>query len=570
MATPILKSLGGYGQDGNRRFIRGIDVHELLFGSYRTLLDLLPDEATVCLSDSGPTDRAPLTHHRLRQFVQTEFNLAEFGLRSGDRVGVLLPNGPELAVTIISVVSQWCAAPINPTNTWQEIRAELVSTGARAIIILAGAAGNEAALEAVKTLSIGVIVVTPMGSATGLFRLNSHTPTPPAEGDDEASPEFMHTAPNTPSHGAEAVVIEMTRTEVASPVAGASGNEVAGFETTPTRKRQITRPGFSKAKTSPGEESPGDTVGASSGSGDSGSGDGGSGSSSRTVLLLHTSGTSGNKKLVPYSLDMVAVGAACIISSWNLSPDDVCLNMMPLFHIGGIMRNVFAPILAGGHVIACSGFDPLLFWDMARDKPFTWYYAAPTMHHSILMEAERRPRPLPSAGVRFIANAAGALLPALAQSLKETFSRAVILTSYGMTECMPISSPPQSYALDPAGTSGIPCGPDVAIVDDDWQRVPANTTGNIMVRNLPCFAGYENNGSANDESFFRIDGQEGWFSTGDCGRLDAQGYLFISGRSKEIINRGGETISPFEIEEAVVKQKRYGLLLSLSYTHTHK
>lgn len=556
MATPILKSLGGYGEGGNRRFIRGQEVHELLQApSFRTLVDLLPDHATVCLSDSGPTDRPPLTHHRLRHFVQTEFNLAEFGLRAGDRVGVLLPNGPELAVTIISVVSQWCAAPINPTNTWQEIRAELVSTGARAIIILAGAAGNEAALEAVKTLRIGVIVVTPTGAATGLFRLNSHTPTPAPEGNDESecSPEFMHTAPNTPSHGAEAVVIEMTRTGATSPIDGAPVDEVAAFGTTSSRKRQIVRPGFSKPKTSPVEGDAEGTVSRSLGSNYSSSGSSGG---SRVVLLLHTSGTSGNKKLVPYTLDMVSVGAACIISSWNLSPADVCLNMMPLFHIGGIMRNVFAPILAGGHVIACSGFDPLLFWDVARDKPFTWYYAAPTMHHSILMEAERRPRPLPSAGVRFIANAAGALLPALAQSLKEHFPHAVILTSYGMTECMPISSPPQSYALDPSGTSGIPCGPDVAIVDDDWKRVPADTTGNIMVRNLPCFAGYENNGSANEESFFALDGEAGWFSTGDCGRLDARGFLFISGRSKEIINRGGETISPFEVEEAVVKNIR--------------
>ena len=116
--------------------------------------------------------------------------------------------------------------------------------------------------------------------------------------------------------------------------------------------------------------------------------------------------------------------------------------MMPLFHIGGIVRNVLSPILAGGSVITCKAFDSVLFWDILMAQNFTWYYAAPTMHHAILMEAENRPKPLPVRSVRFIANAAGGLLPSLADALKLTFD-AIILTSYGMTECMPISSPTQ-------------------------------------------------------------------------------------------------------------------------------
>jgi len=342
-----------------------------------------------------------------------------------------------------------------------------------------------------------------------------------------------------------------------------------------------------------------------------------------TVLLLHTSGTSGNKKLVPYSLDMVLVGVACIVASWDLGPGDVCLNMMPLFHIGGIMRNILSPVLSGGCVIACSGFDPLLFWDVLTSpspavgtlnpldsdegggtsaavppapvrkasgiptratgkspkkatpaqsrllRP-TWYYAAPTMHHAILMEAERRPRPLPVTSVRFIANAAGGLLPVLADALRRTFD-AVILTSYGMTECMPISSPPQTYRLDPTGTSGVAVGPDVKIADVDasppFKGLPPGTKGNIMVRGPPCFGGYEGNASANDESFFVVDGEPGWFNTGDMGHVDEQGYLFISGRSKEIINRGGETISPFEIEEAVVQHPSVKECLAFSAPH---
>ena len=161
---------------------------------------------------------------------------------------------------------------------------------------------------------------------------------------------------------------------------------------------------------------------------------------------------------------------------------------MPLFHIGGIMRNVLAPILSGGAVITCSGFDPTLFWDiMYSAQRVTWYYAAPTMHQGLLQESANRPQPLPVSNMRFIANAAGALLPSLAQRLKETF-HALILTSYGMTECMPISTPPQSYDMNPSGTSGIAVGPSIVIADDSMTtKVAPGVKGNIMLKGSPCF-----------------------------------------------------------------------------------
>ena len=134
---PLLHKLQNYGQDGNKKGIRGRDVGELVKG-YANLLELIPDLDTPAIAEPLNTERIPLTHKRLRQFIAKEFDLCQFNLPIGCRVATLLPNGPELAVTMLSVVSRWCAAPINPTNSWQEIKAELESTKSQAIIILAG------------------------------------------------------------------------------------------------------------------------------------------------------------------------------------------------------------------------------------------------------------------------------------------------------------------------------------------------------------------------------------------------------------------------------------------------
>lgn len=136
---------------------------------------------------------------------------------------------------------------------------------------------------------------------------------------------------------------------------------------------------------------------------------------------------------------------------------------------------------------------------------------------------------------------------------------------------MPISTPPQNYDLNPPGTSGTPVGPSILIVADDMQTIlPNNQTGHIMINGLPCFKGYETDSYTLDrDSFYTINGDINWFCTGDCGYLDEQGYLFISGRSKEIINRGGETISPFEIEEAVLSHPSIQEVMCFSSPHNH-
>ncbi|KAJ4141732.1 hypothetical protein NW768_000949 [Fusarium equiseti] len=265
-------------------------------------------------------------------------------------------------------------------------------------------------------------------------------------------------------------------------------------------------------------------------------------------LILFTSGTSGTKKVVPLTTHSIVTGVVAVIESWGLTSEDICLNMMPLYHVGGLVRNIFAPIFAGGSTVCCPSFDANLFWDVAETIQPTWYYASPSMHSVIVAEAAARPEALEKSRIRLACNAAGGLLPSLAYQLRDTFD-CVVLPSYGMTECMPISTPPLNYRLDREGTSGISTGPELTILDWSEDPVPNHTVGRICVRGEPVFPGYLRPDGTYDKSPFNA---SGWFDTGDLGYMDEDGYLYITGRSKEVINRGGELISPFEVENAIM------------------
>ncbi|KAJ5155142.1 hypothetical protein N7492_007945 [Penicillium capsulatum] len=269
------------------------------------------------------------------------------------------------------------------------------------------------------------------------------------------------------------------------------------------------------------------------------------------AIILFTSGTSGNKKLVPITTYNLIAGTMATIESVELSETDTCLNMMPLNHVGGIIRSIFSPLLAGGATICCPSFDPSMFWDAVQSPHMipTWYYATPTMHQMILGEAEHRPEAVKQSAIQFICNAGAGLPPTLAVQLRDTF-HCVILPSYGMTECMPIAAPPKNYTLDRHGTSGRIVGPEVAIMAEGGRpHSQPGMLGHICVRGSPVFEGYLTADGQIDISAF--DGSGG-FDTGDLGYLDADNYLYITGRSKEVINRGGEIISPVEVESAVL------------------
>ncbi|PWY91671.1 hypothetical protein BO94DRAFT_554883 [Aspergillus sclerotioniger CBS 115572] len=267
------------------------------------------------------------------------------------------------------------------------------------------------------------------------------------------------------------------------------------------------------------------------------------------AIILATSGTSGTKKLVPISMFNLLVMATFTMDSLRLTPESRGLNMMPLRHVGGMMRSLWAPLVAGGTTICCPYFDPNMFWDVVEQYHPTWYYAAPTLHEMIVAEAEHRTNAISRSTITFICNGAAGLSPSLAAKLQNIF-RCTVSPSYGMTECVPITAPPPDCDANRTGSSGLAVGPELAIFDTQHpqQHAPPGSVGRICIRGLPLFPGYLTPRGLDRSSF----SNGSWFHTGDLGHVDEDGWLYITGRTKEIINRGGETISPVEVEDAIM------------------
>jgi len=266
------------------------------------------------------------------------------------------------------------------------------------------------------------------------------------------------------------------------------------------------------------------------------------------ALILHTSGSTGRPKRVPLSHANLSISARNVARSYALSKDDVSLCVMPLFHVHGLVASTLATLATGGTVVVPQKFSPLSFWRIARDHGATWYSAVPTIHQLLLARAEKgAARPAGADKLRFIRSCSASLPPQVMHDLEAAFG-APVLEAYGMTEAAhQMASNPLPPAARLPGSVGRGTDVRISIMDPEGRHLPAGERGEVVIQGPNVVKGYENNPEANATSF-----TDGWFRTGDQGVLDENGYLTLTGRLKEMINRGGEKISPREIDEVLL------------------
>ncbi len=405
----------------------------------------------------GAPGRTPLTYGGLAGLcAATVGDLNGVGIGAGDRVAIVLPNGPEMAACFVAVGSAATAAPLNPAYREEEFAFYIDDLSAKALIVMRG--DETAARAAAMGLGTPIIELVPDGDgAAGAFSLD----------------------------------LSALSAAVAS---------------------------------KPGPAGPGDTA-----------------------LVLHTSGTTARPKIVPLSGGNVSASARHIATSLALTQDDVCLNIMPLFHIHGLIAAVLSSLSAGATVTCAPGFNALRFFGLLADVHPTWFTAVPTMHQAILSRAGRNAEVIEKARLRFVRSSSASLPPQVMAEVEETFG-CPLVEAYGMTEAShQMASNPLPPASRKPSSVGIPAGPEVAIMDDDGGILAQGAIGEVVIRGPNVTAGYESNPDANAKSF-----TDGWFRTGDQGRFDEEGYLFLTGRLKEQINRGGEKISPIEVDTVLL------------------
>ncbi len=415
-------------------------------------------------------DRPPLSHGGLRRLIDTTAAALHVrGIGRGDRVAILLPNGPEMATSFVAVAAAASTAPLNPAYRAEELDFYLTDIGAKAILVAAGESGP--AVSVAEQLGIAVLrLVVPAGAAAGDFAIEGRAVGP------QAAPEM------------------------------ARDDDIA--------------------------------------------------------LLLHTSGTTSRPKLVPLSHGNIAASARHIGATLGLTANDRCLNIMPLFHIHGLIAAVASSLASGGSIYCTPGFNALPFFQWLNDAKPGLSTAVPTMHQAILPRAARNPEALSSSLLRFIRSSSASLPAQVMAELEATFGCPVI-EAYGMTEA---AHQMASNQLPPGqrkpGSVGAAAGPEVAVMSPDGRLMRPGETGEIVIRGPNVTSGYEKNPAANATAF-----AHGWFHTGDQGVLDDDGYLRVTGRLKEIINRGGEKISPLEVDDVLMDHPAVAQVVTFAMPH---
>ena len=279
------------------------------------------------------------------------------------------------------------------------------------------------------------------------------------------------------------------------------------------------------------------------------------------ALFLHTSGTTSRPKGVPLTHGNLAASIKNISDTYALTPDDKAIVVMPLFHVHGLIGVSLSTLSTGGSLVIPPRFSASRFWGEQRESGATWYSAVPTIHQILLARADDEGAPHES--FRLIRSCSSALAPAVFEQLEARFG-APVLEAYGMTEA---SHQMSSNLLPPGdrmpGTVGKGTGVDIAIMNDDGNLVNAGDLAEVVIRGANVTHGYHNNPDANAEAF-----TNGWFRTGDQGFLDADGTLTLTGRIKELINRGGEKISPLEVDAALLGHPSVAEAVCFGVPHT--
>ncbi len=271
------------------------------------------------------------------------------------------------------------------------------------------------------------------------------------------------------------------------------------------------------------------------------------------ALLMFTGGTTGLPKLVPLTHHNIVASIENISSGYALSPSDATLLVMPLFHGHGLIGGLLSTLASGGsaYVPSTGAFSAHLFWPDVVRLGVTWYTAVPTIHRILLNRASHeypKSSPVP---LRFIRSCSAPLDEELAAATTATFG-APMISAYGMTETShQLSSTPLPVNGINTSSVGLATGLDIRIVDESGRDVPSGGLGEIWVRGARVTPGYLDNPEANSVSFV-----DGWFRSGDLGNKDEDGYIFVRGRLKEMINHGGEKISPPDIDVALLSHPK--------------
>ncbi len=442
-----------------------------------TFTDLLTARQSAAVALAAP-ERAPLSYADLARLAETcRDHLNGRGIGRGDRVAIVLPNGPEMAAAFIAIGASATTCPLNPAYRAEEFAFYLDDLGAKALVLAAGSdspAGDVARERGIEIIELA----SEKTAAAGSFSLGG----------------------------------------------GGGGSAIAA-----------ERPGPAEA----------DDV----------------------ALILHTSGTTSRPKIVPLTHANLLASAGHISATLSLGPEDRCLNVMPLFHIHGLIAAVLSSLYAGGSIFCSPGFNALRFMAWLKEAAPSWYTAVPTMHQAILARGQRQPEAASAAKLRFVRSSSASLPPQTMQAVEALFGCPVI-ESYGMTEAShQMASNQLPPGLRKAGSVGRPAGPEVRLLVEDGSLTAApGPVGEVVIRGPNVTAGYESNPKANAESFLQDDGGP-WFRTGDQGQFDEDGLLTITGRLKEIINRGGEKISPREVDEILLDHPAIAQAVTFAMPH---